>query len=1249
MGSPAPSSGRGRRRGEKPNLRRILQELYARGLYNPLWLEEKRNQSRTGRAAPALGYWKPYEVATVEETLRRSRLVGLTRDDVLGSEILLEERGDEAKELLRAFEKEHESVGGWSARTWHDFVHVLWDGRLIDKGELQARVERRLAKQGTEDRLKLQMEEELDAVELAVRESTVWWPSSRRPGRKLGLGNLYATLKQVGALEASATPERVLQALEAASRSEILIETKGTPEDPPQDQISVWDPDRILAVWYAAGKKPNLRRILQELYERGLYDPFWLGERAGEPLGYRESYELAAIEEALRGSPPVEASRAELLASEMLSQEDRDRVGQWLDYLEKDPDRPWADATWRELVRALRDEGLIDEDELQERVRRRLAELSPGAAGPGELEQRADPQLTEAVGLVARLRAWIYRTAVENATHVLAYGARREVALDAAADPRTGEADRPWNPYERPFQGTLVLFLVGLAWVLLYPLMLMLVRWKAVRQIADRRGVPWWRDAYEKSFSLLLILVAAVAFIEVQPYLIYHYGHLLGKGIWWPLAIGAASLLVSMIAGPAIAFFRGFGKKAMLVLVALLGPVLPLLVYIHLVLWVIYRQDLWSGYYVLDRPLLAVCFIGAAVIVHFFNLPIDVNSTSLHGFYRDRLSTAYLMRAREDSVIVPGDDVPLNQICESSSGAPYHLVNATLNLQGTKDATLRRRRGDFFQFSKYFVGSKQTGYCSTDALQAVFPHLYVSSAMAVSAAAAAPNMGTFTSGPLVVLMALLNVRLGYWLPNPNRVKRWREVAGSAGWFGVLASSLVGSFRVRPGAYQLLKEMLSVMRADLPLVNLTDGGHMENTGVFLLLRRRCQFIIVGDAEADPEMRFGGLAALIRYARIDLGIEIEIHVDDLRLDDEGESRQHCALGVIRYPKTESAPAAVGYLLYIKSSITGDEDEIVSEHHRKSPLFPHESTADQFFDEGQFEAYRDLGYHICSSLFDEFHKDRVETFEECSEWFEMLSISLSPGLSGQVAFTDVQSALSGIERTLREPGYSRYFYEIYPELESAGHSRESRSPEEAAEEFRNIFHLVKTQLQLMESLFISLELAQRANRLHPANRGWMNLFRRWVKAPSFKRAYLASVTTYSAPFQQFCQAALGLELQLQWETLTAVRHAELAGRADEIGLESLRAPMPDEGEALILTARLEGTEAILIAESVVKIEEGKARVLDLDLRAGYQGAGMRARSMLALKGWARERDLVLGFSEAASVAADSEDHAPSDAPAG
>ena len=51
-------------------------------------------------------------------------------------------------------------------------------------------------------------------------------------------------------------------------------------------------------------------------------------------------------------------------------------------------------------------------------------------------------------------------------------------------------------------------------------------------------------------------------------------------------------------------------------------------------------------------------------------------------------------------------------------------------------------------------------------------------------------------------------------------------------------------------------------------------------MYELLRRRCQLIIVVDAEPDPEMCFSAFVALQRIARIDLGVVMSVPWVDIR---------------------------------------------------------------------------------------------------------------------------------------------------------------------------------------------------------------------------------------------------------------------------------------------------------------------------------------------------------------------------------
>jgi predicted acylesterase/phospholipase RssA len=322
------------------------------------------------------------------------------------------------------------------------------------------------------------------------------------------------------------------------------------------------------------------------------------------------------------------------------------------------------------------------------------------------------------------------------------------------------------------------------------------------------------------------------------------------------------------------------------------------------------------------------------------------NATSQHPFFRDRLSRAFVFSIDPDGRVKNEVDLKLSRLNGEGTVAPYHLVNTTLNLQGSTALDLAGRQCDFFVFSKHWSGGPTTGYCRTHALERYDPQLTLGTAMAISGAGLAPNMGTETVRPLVFLFTLLNLRLDYWLPNPETVNRL-----SASRFGVLGPL---------GPSALLQEAFGRMTAGGRYVNVSDGGHLENLAVYELLRRRCRYIIAVDASEDPTMTFDCLVALLRFARIDLGISIAIDVDPLRPGADGLTAAHWVAGRIDYGAGQT-----GRLIYIKSSLTGDEPEAIRAYRRQCPSFPQESSANQFFTEAQFEAYRALGEHIADDV--------------------------------------------------------------------------------------------------------------------------------------------------------------------------------------------------------------------------------------------------------------------------------------------
>ncbi|MDJ0818478.1 MAG: patatin-like phospholipase family protein [Desulfobacterales bacterium] len=804
-----------------------------------------------------------------------------------------------------------------------------------------------------------------------------------------------------------------------------------------------------------------------------------------------------------------------------------------------------------------------------------------------------------------------------------------------------------------PFLLTPWVALLALFWNLLFPIVIRIfkvITHKESLETGNESSVKL-RDRYERSFAWALIVVFGFALIELLPLLVYYFHRLHENAAYLREFVatiaGGASVLAMSGAGALLARLGKVLRPLAAALIGLLGLLLPLLVILYVTEYLVYDSEgfklAWRHLALVPAALaggiilafilgtvkgafqnrawllkllaivvavMAILYLLASVfndqswffvlalaveIWLFCWLAVDINLTSVHGLYRDRLASAYLVGEDTSGDVDIEEDLDLHEICQHENGstAPYHLVNVALNLQGSQDMGIRERNSDFFIFSKKYIGSNRTGYCRSETMEAVCPQLDLATAMAISAAAASPNMGALTSPALVAIMTLFNIRLGYWVPNPGRLavdwarrtlalpakrretelqklaehfetdistvrakleslagdedeaentsgnrkpppgftfeeifedelqemeKRWKQAYGTDGQVRQLAAvqsptpghGLVGlafsgggirsatinlgiaqalnergifdhvdymstvsgggylgssistlmrkkrfvseiggkvhlgdtqdglqrveivndaagtreyqiprtiphsleegqqvsqgdslvtihtpgaqrgslrerfDWRVRPGAF--LREMSSRLDETHKWVNVSDGGHIENLGTIELLRRRCKFIITGDGGADPDLHFDSLATLMRYARIDLGIDIDIDLKQVRLIDPDKGRlsqKHFAIGRITYPQE----AECGYLLYLKSSFTGDEDEVIVEYRNRNPKFPHESTADQFFDEGQFEAYRALGQHIGECALDHAPKSEKLSYAELSLWFKEL----------------------------------------------------------------------------------------------------------------------------------------------------------------------------------------------------------------------------------------------------------------------
>jgi hypothetical protein len=428
------------------------------------------------------------------------------------------------------------------------------------------------------------------------------------------------------------------------------------------------------------------------------------------------------------------------------------------------------------------------------------------------------------------------------------------------------------------------------------------------------------------------------------------------KGLW----LGIASM--GAVAGPALIRFLpilktpGVRKIALKILLLTAGLILPLLMVVTFYCLLKFGEtpaNLWI-------------LAGAAVLLGLVNCwALDINLTAPHRLYRNGLASTFVQTCRDEP------DLPLTEI-NLSGRAPYHLINTALNVPASQHPALKDRRCEFFLFSKYWSGSPATGYQTSDLWKAGNRPMDLATAMAISGAAFSSYMGLGSMPSLTALLTLLNIRLGFWIKQPGH------------------RSLLGA---HPGFVCLLREMTGIgMSEKDSWLNLSDGGHIENLAVYELLRRRCKFIICVDGEADPAFTFQGLMTVVRHAQIDFGVHIEADLDKIRPDPEsGLSGCHYHFCRIHYPAVGNEPDATGLLLYLKLSVTGNESELIKRYRINHPEFPHQTTLDQFFDQEQFEAYRQLGVHVADGLFSSAITSGSTSPPTVRSWFESLARNL------------------------------------------------------------------------------------------------------------------------------------------------------------------------------------------------------------------------------------------------------------------
>ncbi len=456
--------------------------------------------------------------------------------------------------------------------------------------------------------------------------------------------------------------------------------------------------------------------------------------------------------------------------------------------------------------------------------------------------------------------------------------------------------------------------------------------------------------------------------------------------------------------------------------------------------------------------------VFALFVLGYFANP---NALSFHRFYRNQLANAFLSKTKNPNILLQnliekGND---EKGKEDFIHAPYPLINTCLNLLSPPDLKREKfssakkdyladgkmqqnvsfagaKTNDYFLLSPLFCGSKLAGYVPTNDTYN-YRDLTLPAAATISAAAVNPGMGIYSNKLLSILTTIFNARLGYWILNPKKTKLYNSLIWWPRYF--------------------VYELLGQIGIDNEMLNISDGGHIENLAIYELLRRKCKLILAVDAGADPKFTFSEFENLTIRARNELGIDIRFSKNQLeeeirpkpsvgysqkrfavadicylweeivlrdkdnevilvKVPEDGEAKERPIEVLINYKKYDKNPdreeavediltlvekqvgdripdpllkkealenvektvsehlendLKIGTLVYIKSSVTPPQGKPHIDKRRDPlryytykykiyhPEFPHESTADQFFDPVQWTAYYDLGRFICADV--------------------------------------------------------------------------------------------------------------------------------------------------------------------------------------------------------------------------------------------------------------------------------------------
>ena len=309
----------------------------------------------------------------------------------------------------------------------------------------------------------------------------------------------------------------------------------------------------------------------------------------------------------------------------------------------------------------------------------------------------------------------------------------------------------------------------------------------------------WWTrfGAWLLIYALVGLLLSGAAVLG--PELVFKSAEVTStwlKAVRWGALLGSLGTVIGGVLAGKSSKTGGDGSKNLEVLARaggltfVLGTTLVIATVLYsLLLNITTNHSLSDRYWLVLSDIGGMKFLLVCGVVFLcgmaFSRFFEINIFGLSQLYSNRLVRCYLGATRwAPGVRKPHpftqfdfhDDIRLSDLSKDFRG-PFPIFNCTLNLGGSSDLALHSRHSASFSLTPLRCGADRprVGYAPTgdsSAPESSFAGgVKLGQAVAISGAAASPNMGYNTSPLVALLLTMFNVRLGWWFPNPGR-ERW---------------------------------------------------------------------------------------------------------------------------------------------------------------------------------------------------------------------------------------------------------------------------------------------------------------------------------------------------------------------------------------------------------------------------------------------------------------------------------------------